>query len=336
MNIVRIIPKKTDKRKQLPARYRDLGAALLFVFLLPYVIAALWGHVGEQKELVSRKTLTENTEWIDEKYDVEVMGSFGIRHMTMGEYLMCKLYQIMPDSEDALLYETETMKAQAVLLRTQLWKLMLKEEEPIRIQEEELFYNREISLEELQTGRYKEAIRETDGLCLSYDNMPIQAAYFAVSNGQTRDAAGLWGEDSYPYLKSVSCSGDILSKDYQSVKNVSKNEFCKIAASLFSNEVSKENIWENLEFIYDEAGYVINVRYQEFVCSGETFRYAFGLSSAAFGVKWQQDEVIFTVKGVGHGFGMSQYGANRKALEGDLFDEILQYYFFQTELVKIE
>lgn len=336
MNIVRIIPKKTDKRKQSPSRYRDLGAALLFVFLLPYVIAALWGHVGEQKELISRKTSIENTEWIDEKYDVEVLGSLGIRHMTMGEYLMRKLYQIMPDSEEDFLYETETMKAQAVLLRTELWKLMLREEEPIRIQEEELFYNREISLEELQTGRYKEAVRATDGLCLSYDNMPVQAAYFAVSNGQTRDASELWGEDSYPYLKSVLSKGDILSRDYQSVKNISKNEFCKIAASLFSDEASEENIWENLEFTYDKAGYVINVQYQEAVCSGETFRYAFGLSSAGFDVKWQQDEAIFTVKGVGHGFGMSQYGANKKALEGDLFDEILQYYFFQTELVKIE
>lgn len=336
MNIVRIIPKRTDKRKQLPARYRDLGAALLFVFLLPYVIAALWGHVGEQKELISGKTLTEDTEWIDEKYDVEVMGSLGIRHMTMGEYLMRKLAFVMPDSEDSLLYETETMKAQAVLLRTGLWKLMLREEEPIRIQEEELFYNREISLEELESRRYGEAVRATDGLCLSYDNMPVQAAYFAVSNGQTRDAAGLWGEDSYPYLKSVSSRGDILSKDYQSVKTVSKSEFCKVAGSLFLDEISGDNIWENLEFIYDEADYVINVRYQESVCSGETFRYAFGLPSAGFDVKWQKDEVIFTVKGVGHGFGMSQYGANRKALEGDFFDEILQYYFFQTELVKIE
>lgn len=336
MNIVRIIQKKTDKRRQLPDRYRDLGAVLLFVFLLPYVIAALWGHVGEQKELVSRKALTEDREWIDEKYDVEVMGILGIRHMTMGEYLMRKLIQVMPDSEDSLLYETETMKAQVVLLRTQLWKLMLKEEEPIQIQEEELFYNREISLEELQTGRYGEAVRATDGLCLSYDNMPIQAAYFAVSNGQTRDAAGLWGEDSYPYLRSVSSKGDILSRDYQSVKTVSKSEFCKTAASLFSDEILEDNIWENLEFVYDEADYVINVQYQESECSGETFRYAFGLSSAGFDVKWRQDEVVFTVKGVGHGFGMSQYGANRKALEGDLFDEILQYYFFQTELVKIE
>lgn len=336
MNIVRIILKKTDKRKQLTARYRDLGAALLFVFLLPYVTAALWGHVGEQKELVSKKSLTEDTEWIDEKYDVEVIGSLGIRHMTMGEYLMRKLALVMPDSEDSFLYETETMKAQAVLLRTQLWKLMLREEEPVRIQEEELFYNREVSLEELQTGRYGEVVRATDGLCLSYDNMPVQAAYFAVSNGQTRDAAELWGEDSYPYLKSVSDRGDILSRDYQSVKTVSKNEFCAIAAPLFSEEVSGEDIWRNLEFVYDEAGYVINVRYQESICGGETFRYAFGLSSAGFDVKWQNDEVIFTVKGVGHGFGMSQYGANRKALEGDLFDEILQYYFFQTELVKIE
>lgn len=336
MNLVRIIPKKTDKGKQLPARYRDLGAALLFVFLLPYVVTALWGHVGEQTELVSKEALTENTEWIDDKYNVAVEGNLGVRHMTMGEYLMRKLALVMPDKEDAFLYEPETMKAQAVLLRTRLWKLMLREEESFRIREEELFYNREVSFEELETGRYGEAVRETDGLYLSYDNMPIQAAYHAVSNGRTRNAAELWGEDSYPYLRSVSGSGDIMSRDYQSVQTVSRNEFCRIAASLFSDEVSEDNIWENLELIYDESNYVINVRCQGSVCSGETFRYAFDLPSAGFDIKWQQDEAVFTIKGVGHGFGMSQYGANRKALEGDLFDEILHYYFFRTELVKIE
>ena len=336
MNMIRIIPKRTGKRKQLPSRYRDLGAALLFVFLLPYVIAALWGHVGEQTDVVSKRQKTAGKDWIDEKYEVAVEGNPGIRHMTMGEYLMRKLYQVMPDGEDNFLYETETMKAQAILLRTGLWKLMMNENGTVRIREEKLFYDREESLEELETGRYGEAVRSTDGLYLAYDNTPVQAAYFAISNGQTRDAGELWGEDSYPYLRSVSCSRDVMAGDYQSTQIFSRNEFCAIAAALFSNEVTEEYIWENLELIYDEADYVTSVRCKEAVCSGETFRYAFSLASAGFYIKWQPDEIIFTVKGVGHGFGMSQYDANRKALEGDLFDEILHYYFFQTELVKIE
>ena len=336
MNMFRIIPKRTGKRKQLPSRYRDLGAALLFVFLLPYVMAALWGHVGEQTDVMSKRQVTAEKEWIDEKYEVLIEGSLGIRHMTMGEYLMRKLYQIMPDGEDGFIYETETMKAQAVLLRTQLWKLMMSEDGTVRIQEEKLFYDREESLEELEMGRYGEAVRSTDGLYLVYDNMPIQAAYFAVSNGQTRNASELWGEDSYPYLRSVPCSKDVMAGDYQSTQIFSKNEFCRIAAAMFSDDVIEEDIWENLELIYDGTDYVTSVHCEEAVCSGETFRYAFSLASASFSMKWQADEVIFTVKGVGHGFGMSQYGANRKALEGTLFDEILYYYFFQTELVKIE
>lgn len=71
-------------------------------------------------------------------------------------------------------------------------------------------------------------------------------------------------------------------------------------------------------------------------CSGETFREAFQLNSASFRAEWGEDAVTFQVKGVGHGFGMSQYGADRKAAEGDTFDEILKHYFFQAELLKIE
>ncbi len=46
--------------------------------------------------------------------------------------------------------------------------------------------------------------------------------------------------------------------------------------------------------------------------------------------------MIFRVTGVGHGFGMSQYGANCMALNGETYDQILQKFFYRTELTKFE
>ena len=46
--------------------------------------------------------------------------------------------------------------------------------------------------------------------------------------------------------------------------------------------------------------------------------------------------MIFHVTGVGHGFGMSQYGANCKALNGEKYEQILQEFFLGTELAKFE
>ena len=42
---------------------------------------------------------------------------------------------------------------------------------------------------------------------------------------------------------------------------------------------------------------------------GEEFRYLFDLPSASFEMEQEKTQVIFRVTGVGHGFGMSQYGA---------------------------
>ncbi len=36
---------------------------------------------------------------------------------------------------------------------------------------------------------------------------------------------------------------------------------------------------------------------------------------------------MFTVRGYGHGVGMSQYGANEMAKQGSTFEDILKWYY---------
>jgi len=51
------------------------------------------------------------------------------------------------------------------------------------------------------------------------------------------------------------------------------------------------------------------------------------LRSSNFTVNIENNTVIFTTKGYGHGAGMSQYGAEFMAKEGKTYREILQHYY---------
>ena len=55
-----------------------------------------------------------------------------------------------------------------------------------------------------------------------------------------------------------------------------------------------------------------------------------GLSSALFSISFDGANIVFTSSGSGHGVGMSQYGANGMAKEGNTYREILQHYYAGT------
>lgn len=330
MNLFKIVPNRTNKRKQKERPYQDAGAVLLFVFLLPYVISCLWGHVGKEAESFSSHKQEENN--LDTGYTVILSGDWGTRTVTMKDYLIRRLASVMPQEEEGTVYEEEALKAQAVLLRTELLGLMQDDgqqtDKTIVVQNDMIGYDLPTTVNKDILEQYEQAVVITDGIILVYDGEPVKAAYFAVSNGQTRNGA-------YPYLKSVECRQDILASDFQSEAVFHKPDFERLATEILKVS-EKTPDWEEMDFFYDDAGYVSEVTMGTASCSGETFRHAFGLNSACFEAEWQGENVVFHVKGVGHGFGMSQYGANQRALQGETFDEILNAFFFETELVKIE
>lgn len=349
MNLYRIVQKLTNKNRSDGSPYRDAGCVLLFVFLLPYVISCLWGHIGEESAVFLEKE-AEGEEWIDERYTITLVGKWATKQISMQDYLVRKLQIVMPDVEESgLCYETEALKAQAVLLRTQLWGYFLSDgraDDSMTLQDDVGIWEEDAVQEGEEAEEfYQEAVCDTDGLILSYEGAPIRASFFPVSNGQTREASEVLPDSEYPYLRRVECGQDILAKDYQSRLVFTGQEFNRIVQELFPADSASERDMTAeseaftggaLECVYDSSGYVTEVRRGGSSCGGETFRYAFGLPSACFEMESDGESVIFHVKGVGHGLGMSQYGANELALSGERFDQILDTYFFQAELVKIE
>ncbi len=308
----------------------------MFVFLLPYVCASLWGHVGEETEkLRQREGMPQAQEAAG--YEILVKYDWGVWALPLEEYLVYKLSAVMPQE-----YEKEALKAQAVLLRTEVVEA-LREEDTKSLQISgggmERWYETDTGSEAYLPWR--QAVEETAGLYLCCEGEPIQASYFKLSNGQTRDAAEVWDTDTRPYLTGISCVQDKAARDYSSTVKVSRTNYVRTLQARLTGNFSQQEILEGAAVFYDSAGYVTKVSFsaenketQEI--DGEEFRYLFDLPSASFEMEQEKTQVIFRVTGVGHGFGMSQYGANCMALNGETYDQILAEFFFRTELAKFE
>ena len=166
---------------------------------------------------------------------------------------------------------------------------------------------------------------------LTYEGEPALAVYHAISNGNTESSENAWG-GALPYLVSVKSPGDLLSPDYETKVSVSYETALEIlnksGAGLKGPD--PEEWFEGAK--RTEAGYVDRITIGAATFSGEKIRSLFNLRSSDFDVEYKNSEFIFTVRGYGHGVGLSQVGANYMAKEGADFEEILSHYYPGTEL----
>lgn len=159
---------------------------------------------------------------------------------------------------------------------------------------------------------------------ITYKNELIVAAYHAISPGKTENAENVWSA-AYPYLISVESTADKLSPRYETTAQIPKEEF-------ISTMESEGCVFENNEISlsageYTDAGTLKKIRIGSKDFSGAQLRAIFGLRSNAVTVTSTTDNIIFTVKGYGHGVGMSQYGADYYARQGMSWQEIICHYY---------
>ena len=166
---------------------------------------------------------------------------------------------------------------------------------------------------------------------LTYEGEPALAVYHAISNGNTESSENAWG-GALPYLVSVKSPGDLLSPDYETKVSVSYETALEILnkSGAGLKGPNPEEWFEGAE--RTEAGYVDRITIGAATFSGEKIRSLFNLRSSDFDVEYKNDEFIFTVRGYGHGVGLSQIGANYMAKEGADFEEILSHYYPGTTL----
>ncbi len=233
-------------------------------------------------------------------------------------------------------YEPETLKAQAVILRTNIladWEEGENNFKPVLLY---AYKTRWGSDYEKNCEKLYEAVIQTSGMYLEKDRKPIRAPYFRLSNGSTRNASECI-EGDYEEYPAVECRKDLMSRDFLKRIEINGTIFAEKISEMTGKPVSYEQLKAaQVTYQYDSAGYVLVVHIGEEEVGGEAFRQEFLLSSSDFFITYEEQHVTIETKGIGTGIGFCQYGANEMAKEGEDFLKLLDYFFTNIAISKTE
>ncbi|TKJ43723.1 hypothetical protein CEE36_03285 [candidate division TA06 bacterium B3_TA06] len=228
--------------------------------------------------------------------------------------------------------ELEALKAQVVLCRTFIYTGCRHQDEPWDLCD--LTHCQSYRGLETVTAATGKAVAETEGMFLTYHGEPCKIYYHSTSGGRTADARSIWPDEYAPYLCSVPDPYCSASPHYSWRCTLTSSQ---IAQALDITHVSDIEVVESAP---DNRVIEIRVRGSESVIYlGWQFRMIMTrklgwgtLKSSWFEVRKDGEDFVFTGHGLGHGVGLSQWGAVGMAEQGATFKEILAHYYPGTEV----
>ncbi len=277
----------------------------------------------------------------DSAVPVAVLTDDGVAEMRMAEYLPLALAAEMPAS-----FEPDALKAQAVALRSYVlyWQAVRKTAHPdadvccsaaccaaradVDTLRETWGSNFDAYYEKICA-----AVRETDGQYLVWESEPALAVFHASSAGVTESGTALGMDKAYLVSVETPERSDTVRNLCTTVE-VGAEDFRASVLSLRpeADLDGAPETWLGQTHLTD-SGRVESVEIGGQTLSGLALRQLFSLRSTDFTLCRQDDCFVFSVRGYGHGLGMSQYGANLMARAGTDYVSILQCYYPGTELV---
>lgn len=228
------------------------------------------------------------------------------------------------------LFEEEALKAQAIASRTYAINHFQTKTTISNTTDDQVYLNKEEMQERWKDNyekyyqKIKNAVDATKGLIMYYENEPIKAYYYAMSNGYTESSLNVFNEDK-DYLTVVASPFD---ENNENVISMPKEEFCK-KLNIECQEINISAIKK------DESNRVAQININNKTYTGVEVRKKLSLRSTDFTITNKEEEMEITTRGYGHGVGMSQYGANNMAKEGYTYEEILKYYYQNIEIDSI-
>jgi stage II sporulation protein D len=248
-------------------------------------------------------------------------------------------------------YNIEALKAQAVVSRTYaLYNIsLLTEDNPNKKEfttsELGLSY---ISPEEMETywgsenylknfTKLENCVYGTKDEVIVYKDSLILPVFFGTGTGFTRNAHEAWGVD-LPYLISVPSKDDVTSIHYLKITEYAPEELIGLLKQAYpSFESGEKTIFEDIIISgRDSTGYVTEIKLGNISLSGEEFARTLGLNSNHFYIEDYEGKARIICTGVGHGVGLSQYGANAMAEQGISYDKILTHYYTGVKIINLD
>jgi len=303
-------------------------AVILCVILLPAAVSRLLGRFNEgysiTNEQPARPAQPNEAEQAFQLSGIIFQYYTAYERLALFDELEEYIVMVVA-AEMPALFHIDALKAQAVAARTYAVHQLIENPGMPLYDIYQAFATKE-SLRELWGDRFdyfmariRMSVETTRGEIMMYNGVPILAVFHAMSAGQTELAENVWRRPR-PYLISV------FSCDYDGINGFEVETIIHVATVARSLGGS-----ENDRFVITQisnAGYVLEVTFGNQTFTGREVRERLGLRSTNFNVTHAANgDAIFITRGHGHGVGMSQHGANNRALRGANYIEILTHYF---------
>ncbi len=322
-----------------------IEVVLIVVFvtlLIPLAVVWIIGAGNKITDIDKKESQDEAIE--SGRVKVYIADEEKVKEMDINEYLKCVVSAEMPVD-----FEDEALKAQAVAARTYLYAHIAEAEKgniseshngaPIctdskhcqaYISEKKRRENWDGDTDE-KWNKISAAVEDTTGEIMTYNGEIISAVFHSTSSGATESAVDVWGSD-IPYLKSVLSEGDKESPKYHSELTVSEEEFKNTVSEKIDGTDWSKDLFSNID--RSDAGGIVSLDVGGVNIKGTEFRNLFSLRSTNIDITQKDGNITMSVKGFGHGVGMSQYGANYMAEQGSGYEEILKTYYTGVDIEK--
>ena len=324
--------------------------AFLFIcFILPALLtkweASTYSEASSESE---EENEGESEEEIAEEYTYNQYGTIKLLHSDTNEVEEVELDSYICNVVSAEMpvdFEKEALKAQAIVARTYtIYKINNKKHDNADICDDSTCCQAWISKEdrlarwdgnkEEKWSKIEECVNETKGKIITYDNQPINAFFHSNSGGKTELPVDVWGGGSnMPYLQVVETSGEDAYTQYNSEVELTNEELIEKLKEKYTDiQIDFANTEDIKILEYTSSGRVKTIKFGNHEVSGTEARSIFGLRSTNFEILKEDGKVKFTVKGYGHGVGMSQTGADSMAKSGSLADDIIKHFYVGVEI----
>lgn len=318
---------------------------LLIIFIIPAICTKTSKSISEVEEPQKESAKEEK-----KSYDYSNYSTIKLYHtktkeveeIPLDEYIYGTVSAEMPAN-----FELEALKAQAVVSRTYtLYQIINgnKDHDGAEVCDDSNCCQAWISKEdrlakwtenkEEKWNKIEECVNETKGKIITYNNEPINAFFHSNSGGKTELPVDVWGGGSnMPYLQVVETSGEDGYTQYNSEVELTNEEIVEKLKEKYSDIQIDFNNDEDIKIVeYTSSERVKTIKFGNHEISGTEARSIFGLKSTNFEVEKEEGKIKFTVKGYGHGVGMSQTGADSMAKSDSSAEEIIKHFYVGVEI----
>lgn len=234
-------------------------------------------------------------------------------------------------------WNIEAIKAQAVLARTFAVHFMNNNKSKYNGADistdinEAQAYNKS-----LINDKIRQAVRETSGIVITYQNKTIYPYFHSNSGGITALASTGLSVNNLGYIKSVSSpETSFNSKNYSWTTTLSKSD---VLSAMKKINLSLTNV-SSIQKGEESNNRLLTIIVGGKKVSANLFRKAVGTtiikSTYITSIKYNGNQFVFSGKGYGHGVGLSQWGAQIMANSGKTYKEIISYYFNDIKFTNI-